>query len=231
MGTLYIVATPIGNMEDITYRAIRILKEADMIACEDTRVSGMLLNKLEIENGGRLISFHSRSGTGKIEQILAEIKSGKNVALVSDAGTPCISDPGFGLVNAAVKEGITISPISGPSAVVSALSASGFPADKFVYLGFLPIKKGRQTIIGKIGNEYEDKSVVMYESVHRINKTLKQLEEGLGGERFVCVAREITKMFEEFWRGNLEDAVAEFGSRKSLKGEFVVIVGPEGFSL
>ena len=231
MGTLYVVATPIGNMEDITLRAIRILKEVDFIACEDTRVSGMLLNKLEIVNNNRLISFHSRSGLGKTEIILEKLKSGLNVALISDAGTPCISDPGFLLVNQVVKNGIKVSTIPGASAVISCLSASGFPADKFVYLGFLPVKKGRQTILKKIKEEYSDKSVVIYESVHRINKTLQQIQEIVGEERYICVGREITKMFEEFWRGSINDAVKEFGGRVSLKGEFVVIVGPQGFEV
>jgi 16S rRNA (cytidine1402-2'-O)-methyltransferase len=230
-GTLFVVATPIGNMEDITVRAIRTLEEVDVIACEDTRVTGKLLERLEIPNNGRLISFHSRSGAGKVEVILDELKAGKNVALVSDAGTPCISDPGFLLVNGAVAAGLTVSPIPGVSAVIGALSGSGFPADKFVYLGFLPVKKGRQTIFGQIGNEFSSKSVVFYESVHRIVKTLNQMKDVVGGERYVCIAREITKMYEEFWRGTLEEAVEEFGGRKSLKGEFVVVVGPEGFEL
>lgn len=231
MGTLYVVATPIGNMEDITLRAIRILKEVDFIACEDTRVSGMLLNKLEIENNGRLISFHSRSGANKVDTIIEKLKEGMNVALISDAGTPCISDPGFLLVNSVVKAGITVSPIAGANAVIACISASGFPADKFVYLGFLPVKKGRQTIINKLNQEYSDKSVVIYESVHRVCKTLKQLEELLGGERYICIGREITKMFEEFWRGTLHEAVNEFSNRKSLKGEFVLVIGPENFHI
>lgn len=230
-GTLYVVATPIGNMEDMTIRGVRILEEVDMIACEDTRVTGKLLERLELPNNGRLISFHSRSGSGKVEQILEVLEDGKNVALVSDAGTPCISDPGFLLVNKAVSKGYTVSPIAGPTAVIGALSASGFPADKFVYLGFLPVKKGRQTIFKQIDSEFSDKSVVFYESVHRIVKTLNQMKETVGGERYVCIAREITKMYEEFWRGTLDEAVVEFGERKSLKGEFVVIVGPKGFEL
>lgn len=230
-GTLYVVATPIGNMEDITVRAIRILEEVDVIACEDTRVTGKLLERLEIPNNGRLVSFHSRSGTGKVDSLMEDLSSGKNVALVSDAGTPCISDPGFLLVNTAVSNDIPVSPIPGASAVIAALSSSGFPADKFIYIGFLPAKKGRQTIFKQIENEYSDKSVVCYESVHRIVKTLGQMKEVVGGDRYICVAREISKMYEEFWRGTLEDAVEEFGGRKSLKGEFVVIVGPKGFKL
>lgn len=230
-GTLYVVATPIGNMEDITVRAMRTLEEVDVIACEDTRVTGKLLERLEIPNNSRLVSFHSRSGSGKVERLLEDLKSGKNVALVSDAGTPCISDPGYLLVNGAVAAGLTVSPIPGASAVIGALSASGFPADKFVYLGFLPAKKGRQTIFGMIADDFSDKSVVFYESVHRIVKTLNQMSETVDGNRMVCVGREITKMYEEFWRGTLKEAAEEFGGRKSLKGEFVVIVGPEGFEL
>lgn len=230
-GTLYVVATPIGNMEDITVRAIRILDEVDIIACEDTRVTGKLLERLELPNNGRLISFHSRSGLGKVEGLLEELKNGKDVALVSDAGTPCISDPGYLLVNNAVSENIPVSPIPGASAVIGSLSASGFPADKFVYLGFLPAKKGRQTIFKQIEDDFSDKSVVFYESVHRIVKTLKQMNEVVESSRMICVAREVTKMYEEFWRGTLEEAEKEFSGRKSLKGEFVVIVGPEGFKI
>ncbi len=230
-GTLFVVATPIGNMEDITVRAMRTLEEVDVIACEDTRVTGKLLERLEIPNNGRLVSFHSRSGSGKVDSLLEELKDGKSVALVSDAGTPCISDPGYLLVNGAVSAGLTVSPIPGASAVIGALSASGFPADKFTYLGFLPAKKGRQTIFKQIEDELSDKSVVFYESVHRITKTLKQMNDFVDDSRMICVGREITKMYEEFWRGNLKEAAEEFGGRKSLKGEFVVIVGPKGFEL
>lgn len=230
-GTLYVVATPIGNMEDITLRAIRVLKEVSTIACEDTRVTGKLLERLEIENGGRLKSFHSKSGSARVDEIIEILKSGNDVALVSDAGTPCISDPGFALVNQVVAAGILVTPVPGVSAVIGALSASGFPADKFIYLGFPPLKKGRKTLFDRIAGEYSDRTVVMYESVHRIVKTLGQLEEFVGGDRYVCVAREISKMYEEFWRGSLKEAVEEFSGRSSIKGEFVVIVGPKGFEI
>lgn len=220
---LSIVSTPIGNLEDITFRAIRILKEADFIACEDTRVTGRLLQFYEIENNWRLLSFHSHSGFSKIDKIIDLLKQWKKIALVSDAGTPGISDPGFILIKKAIEENIAVEPIPGASAVLSALVASGFDTHQYLYLGFLPVKKGRQTMLKKLQNK--EYTTVIYESVHRIEKTLKEFEEYFGGETRIVVAREITKKFEEFTRGTISE-VREFFSQNpsKIKGEFVIII-------
>ncbi|PID84617.1 16S rRNA (cytidine(1402)-2'-O)-methyltransferase [Candidatus Gracilibacteria bacterium] len=218
---LSIVSTPIGNLEDITLRAIRTLKEADFIACEDTRVTGKLLQAYEIPNNGRLISYHSHSGTTKIDKILALLGEGKKIALVSDAGTPGISDPGFALIRAAIEQGIEVSPIPGASAVLSALVASGLDTHHFLYLGFLPLKKGRQTLLKSLENKKQ--TVVIYESVHRIDKTLGDLEALFGSEHRVVVAREMTKKFEEFRRGTLAEVREYFATVGKKKGEFVVV--------
>lgn len=220
---LSIVSTPIGNLEDITFRAIRILKEADFIACEDTRVTGRLLQFYEIENNWRLLSFHSHSGFSKIDKIIDLLKQWKKIALVSDAGTPGISDPGFILIKKAIEENIAVEPIPGASAVLSALVASGFDTHQYLYLGFLPIKKGRQTMLKKLQNK--EYTTVIYESVHRIEKTLKEFEEYFGWEAQIVVAREITKKFEEFTRGTISEVREFFAQNPSkLKGEFVVII-------
>lgn len=195
---LSIVSTPIGNLEDITLRALRTLKEADFIACEDTRVTGQLLKFYDIENNGRLMSFHSHSGFSKIDKILDLLTEGKHVALVSDAGTPGISDPGFVLIKKAIEKNLEVTPIPGASAVLSALVASGFDTHQYIYLGFLPIKKGRQTMFKKLQDK--EYTAVVYESVHRIEKTLGEFEEYFGAETKIVVAREITKKFEEFVR-------------------------------
>lgn len=211
---LYIVSTPIGNLEDITLRAMRILKEADFIACEDTRVTGQLLKFYDIENNGRLMSFHSHSGFSKIDKIIELLSEGKNVALVSDAGTPGISDPGFILIKKTLEAGLDVTPIPGASAVLSALVASGFDTHQYIYLGFLPIKKGRQTMLKKL--QEKEYTAVIYESVHRIEKTLKEFEEYFGAETPICVAREITKKFEEFKRGSIAE-VREYFAKNSGK--------------
>ncbi|MBS9784252.1 16S rRNA (cytidine(1402)-2'-O)-methyltransferase [Candidatus Gracilibacteria bacterium] len=218
---LFIVSTPIGNLEDITLRAIRTLKEADYIACEDTRVTGKLLQSYEIPNDGRLISYHSHSGTAKIDKILALLHEEKNIALVSDAGTPGISDPGFALIRAAIEQGIEVCPIPGPSAVLSALVASGLDTHHFLYLGFLPLKKGRQTLLQSLADKKQ--TVVIYESVHRIDKTLGDLENIFGSEHRLVVAREMTKKFEEFRRGTIAEVRDYFATSGVKKGEFVVV--------
>lgn len=207
---LYIVSTPIGNLEDITLRAMRILKEADFIACEDTRVTGQLLKFYDIENNGRLMSFHSHSGFSKVDKIIELLSEGKNIALVSDAGTPGISDPGFILIKKTLEAGLDVTPIPGASAVLSALVASGFDTHQYIYLGFLPIKKGRQTMLKKL--QEKEYTAVVYESVHRIEKTLKEFEEYFGAETSICVAREITKKFEEFKRGTIREVREYFAS-------------------
>jgi len=226
IGTLYIVATPIGNLEDITLRAIRILKEVDYILCEDTRTTKNLLDKYDIH--AKTMSYHAHSTDGKESTIINLIKVGKNFALVSDAGTPCISDPGVLLVSNIRKEfgdEAKISPIPGPSAFVSALSASGISSAEFVFLGFLPHKKGRETIFKEISKS--KKVVVFYESTHRILKTLSSLDKH-SPKYNVMIAREITKQFEEFKSGTPIELLEYFTKNiVKQKGEFVVIVEPK----
>lgn len=217
---LYIVATPIGNLEDITFRAVNVLKEADVILAEDTRHSKILLKKYEIDK--KMISYHSHSGVMKLEKIISLLKEGKSCALVSDAGTPGISDPAYKLIKSAINEGIQVVPIPGPAAFLTALSASGLPTHQFLYLGFLPVKKGRQTLLKKLKDE--ERTVVFYESPHRLNKTLAQLKQFVGEERQIVIGRELTKIYEEFVRGTI-DEVDEIFENKKPKGEFVVILG------
>ncbi len=223
---LYIVATPIGNLEDITLRAISVLRSADFILAEDTRVTKILLDKYNIEV--KTISYHQHSGFQKIEQIIDLLKGGKVLALVTDAGTPGINDPGNYLV-AKVLEAlpeVRIVPIPGANAAVSALSISGFPTDKFVYLGFPPHKKGRQTFFQRLGATQD--TVVFYESKYRIAKAVKELKDMAKiGERPVMVSRELTKQFETIYRGTADQIMIKLNSHKDdLLGEFVVVVGP-----
>jgi 16S rRNA (cytidine1402-2'-O)-methyltransferase len=223
MGTLYIVATPIGNLEDITYRAIKILKEVGLVACEDTRHTRILLDRYQISVP--TISYHQHSKLSKIDYLIGEIKSGRNIALVSDAGTPGISDPGGVLVERAIKENINVIPIPGPSAATSLLSVSGMPADSFLFLGFLPKKKGRQTIfrsISESSNLKLYKTIVFYESPYSIIKTLEDFNLSLG-DKEVVIGREITKKFEEIFRGRLSEAISHYKSKKIL-GEFAVAI-------
>ena len=215
---LYIVATPIGNLKDITLRALEILKSVDLILCEDTRVSKKLLNAYEINTP--LLSYHQHSKLNKIDLILDKLKQGENLALISDAGTPGISDPGNILVEKALENNISVEPIPGPSAVLAAASVSGFPTDKFVFLGFIPKKKGKNKFFKKI--ESEKLTVIFYESVHRIIKTLEQMAEVMT-ERQIFVCRELTKMFEEKYRGTPAEVLVQMKG-KTPKGEFVVIV-------
>lgn len=218
---LYIVSTPIGNLKDITLRAIETLKEVDFVLCEDTRVSGNLLNHFEIKK--ELISLNAFNEKNKIEFIVNRILSNQTAALISDAGTPLISDPGVRLVSACIEKEIEIIPIPGPSALIAAISMSGLPTDAFVFEGFLPQKKGRQTKLKELAEE--NRTIVLYESMYRIEKLLKELSEFLP-ERFVVVCREITKKFEETWRGFPKDLVDSFPERVS-KGEFVVVIAPK----
>jgi len=220
MATLYVVGTPIGNLQDITLRALETLKNVDIIVCEDTRMTQRLLERHEIKKP--LLSYHQHSGQLKIDHIVDLLKAGKNIALVSDAGTPGISDPGGLLVKAAVAENIQVVPIPGPSAVIAALSASGLPTDHFIFYGFLPHKKGRQTLIKAIAAE--DKTVVFYESPHRLVKALQALAEVLVPTQPVIVCRELTKIYEEVVRGEIKE-VLDYFSLKPIKGEIVVIVG------
>lgn len=218
---LSIVSTPIGNLEDITLRALRILREADYIACEDTRVAGQLLMHYEIANDGRLLSFHSHSGFSKVDKIIELMKDGKHIALISDAGTPGISDPGFVLIREAITHGITVTPIPGASAVLSALVASGMDCHQYLYLGFLPVKKWRQTMLKSLVNK--EYTVVVYESVHRIEKTLSELGEYLGEDHPIVVGRELTKKFEEFKRGTIAEVRDYYKWEGKVKGEFVLV--------
>ena len=221
MGTLYLVATPIGNLEDMSPRAIRILHEASLIAAEDTRHTGNLLKHFEIETP--LTSYFEHNKLSKLDFILAKLSSG-DVALVSDAGTPAINDPGYELVRAALASGFDVRPVPGPSAPVAALSVSGLPTDSFLYLGYLPHKKTeRRKFIGQIANlSY---TLIFLESPHRIIEALEDLLASLGDRR-ICVAREMTKMFEEYWRGTLSGAVEYFKS-KEARGEFTLVIEGE----
>lgn len=230
MATLFIIGTPIGNLEDITVRALRLLKEVDLILCEDTRVTKRLLAKYEITTP--TMSYHAQSKLAKADKILALLEEGKNLALVSDAGTPCISDPGMLLVSQVLAlkvsgqlSNIQIVPIPGPSALITALSASGISVAEFTFLGFLPHKKGRETLFKEIA---ESKRVMaFYESPHRIEKSLESLEKFCEADRGVIVARELTKIYEEFVRGTVAEARAHFAKNPDrVRGEFVVIVAP-----
>ena len=218
--TLYTVATPIGNLKDITYRAVQILKDVDLIVAEDTRHSRILLKEYGIETP--MDSFHAHSGDGKLEKIMERLRGGDDVALISDAGTPGISDPGYRLISKVREEGLEIIPIPGASAFLCALQASGLPTDKFIYLGFLPLKKGRQKLLDSMIDE--KRTVVYYESPHRVLKTLSQIAERMP-ERYIVVARELTKIYEEFVSGK----AAEIADKVKVKGEFVIMVAPESF--
>lgn len=215
---LYIVSTPIGNLEDITLRALNTLKEVDYIAAEDTRHSRILLNKYEIE--GPVLSYHSYSSDGKTEKIIDLLKEGKTVAVISDAGTPGISDPAYALIKRAIEEDIKIVPIPGASSLLAALVMSGLPMNQFLYLGFIPVKKGRQTLLKSLAEE--KRTIVMFESPHRLIKTLSQLQEYLG-DRDIAVCREITKIYEEAFRGTIPEALKYFTDKKP-KGEFVLVI-------
>ena len=219
MSKLCIVPTPIGNLEDITLRSIRMLKECDVIFAEDTRVTKKLLNKFEITK--QVIPFHAHNEHKSLQAAIDRIKSNTLTVLVSDAGTPGISDPGFLLARECVYAGIVIECLPGPTAFVPALVASGFPCDKFVFEGFLPHKKGRQTRL-KILTE-EERTIVLYESPHRLVKCLGQIEEFMGGERKVCVVREISKMFEEYKRGTATEVKAYYEAHPP-KGEIVILI-------
>jgi len=222
---LYIVSTPIGNLKDITLRAIETLKKVDFILCEDTRVSGNLLKHLEIKK--ELISLNAFNEKNKIEFIVNRILSNQTAALISDAGTPLISDPGVRLVSACIENGIDIIPIPGASALVAALSMSGLPTDSFVFEGFIPQKKGRQTKLKELAKE--KRTIIIYESTYRIEKLLNELNEYLP-DRFVVVCREITKMFEETWRGFPKNILETF-DQKIIKGEFVVVIAPKDWEV
>ena len=220
MAKLYIVPTPIGNLEDITLRAIRILKEADLILAEDTRTSAKLLQHLGVETPMQSHHMHNEHKT--VEGVVRRIAGGETVALISDAGTPAISDPGFLLTRACVEAGIEVDCLPGPTAFVPALVNSGLPNDRFVFEGFLPVKKGRQTRFKQLAEEL--RTIVFYESPHKILKTLKEITEYFGADRPVSLSRELTKLHEETFRGTAEEVLAHY-EKHPPKGEIVLIVG------
>lgn len=229
-GILYVVATPIGNLEDITLRALRILREVDFILCEDTRVATKLLSHYDIKKP--LVSYHAHSGLSKADKILEDLSEGKQLALISDAGTPTISDPGVLLIMQIREKfgnDIDIIPIPGASAVITALSVCGIPSSSFTFLGFLPHKKGKETLLKEISAS--KRTVVFYESPHRILKTLTSLREHLletvETKRKIVVARELTKIYENIISGTIEEVLQHFrDNEETVKGEFVVIVSP-----
>ena len=212
--------TPVGNMEDITLRALRLLREADVVLAEDTRTSGILLKHFDIKN--RLLSHHKFNEHGTSASVVEHLLSGQTVVLISDAGTPGISDPGFFLVREAVRAGVEVQTLPGATAFVPALVSSGLPCDRFVFEGFLPQKKGRQTRLESLRDEA--RTMVFYESPFRLVKTLQQFAEVFGAARSACVCREISKVHEESVRGTLQELVSHF-TEKSPKGEIVVVVG------
>lgn len=223
MGTLFVIATPIGNLDDVTYRAIETLKTLDVLFCEDTRVTVRLLERYDLRVP--MDSYREEAHRVKLGRVLAHLREGKRVGLVSDAGTPAISDPGFRLVRdvLAAEPSTTVVPIPGPSAVVSALSVSGFPSDEFLFLGFPPHKKGRQSAFAEAMDQ--PRTVVLYESPHRIDKALAAID-ALDPARPLAVGREITKIHETFYRGTAKEVAAQL-EKTSSRGEFVIVISPK----
>ena len=219
MGKLYLVPTPLGNLADFTYRAVKVLGEVDLILAEDTRTSTKLLNHYNISRP--LQSFHMHNEHKKLEGIISQLNYGKTIAMISDAGTPGISDPGFLLVREAIANNIEVICLPGPTALIPALVQSGFPTERFIFEGFLPPKKGRKTRLEQLSQE--SRTIVFYESPHKLIKTLTQLIIYFQGERQLAISREMTKIYEETYRGTLYDAVAHF-NKKAPKGEFVVCI-------
>ncbi|OKH20830.1 16S rRNA (cytidine(1402)-2'-O)-methyltransferase [Hydrococcus rivularis NIES-593] len=220
-GTLYLVGTPIGNLEDITFRAIGILQTVDLIAAEDTRHTGKLLQHFQIATPQ--ISYHEHNKRSRQEELLARLQKGETIALVTDAGMPAISDPGYELVKACIDAGISVIPIPGVTAAVTALAASGLPTDRFVFEGFLPIKeKERRDRLNFL--KHETRTLILYEAPHRLLETLRDLASVLGENRQIVLARELTKVHEEFWRGTIRDAIALYTTNREPKGEFTLVV-------
>lgn len=220
MGKLFLVPTPIGNLEDMTLRAIKVLKDVDVVLAEDTRTSGKLLKHFEIDTP--LQSHHMHNEHKQVDSLVQKLKGGATYALISDAGTPAISDPGFLLTRACVENGIEVECLPGATAFVPALVNSGLPNDRFVFEGFLPVKKGRQTRLQQLAEE--TRTMVFYESPHKLLKTLTHFIEYFGADRPVSVSRELTKLYEETVRGTLQEVLEHF-NQKPPKGEFVVVVG------
>lgn len=225
MSTFYIVATPIGNLNDLSPRAVEILNEVDYIACEDTRTSGKLLSAFNISTSK--FSFHQHNEHHKVEHVLNILRGGQSVALISDAGMPGISDPGFLAVRAIKQEGFSVIVIPGPDAATTALVASGLPSDKYCFEGFLSPKKGRQKRLKELSEE--SRTLIIYESPHRIIKLLKELNEYFGENRLAAVARELTKKFEEVTRGTVAELLQDYENRDAIKGEFVVVIAGKGY--
>jgi len=219
VGKLYIVPTPVGNLEDMTFRAVKVLKEADFILAEDTRTSSVLLQHYDIH--GELLSHHKFNEHETVQSVVMRLQGGATAALISDAGTPAISDPGFLLVRECVKHGVEVQTLPGATAFVPALVSSGLPCDRFCFEGFLPQKKGRQSRLELLKNE--SRSIVFYESPRRLVKTLKQLADAFGGSRQVSVAREISKLHEEHVRGSLDEVIDHFEKVEPL-GEIVIVL-------
>ncbi|MBN3925785.1 16S rRNA (cytidine(1402)-2'-O)-methyltransferase [Nostoc sp. NMS4] len=224
-GTLYVVGTPIGNLEDITFRAVRILQTVDIIAAEDTRHTGKLLQHFQVKTPQ--VSYHEHNRTSRIPELLEHLVNHKAIALVSDAGMPGISDPGYELIKACIQTGITVVPIPGASAAITALSAAGLPTDRFVFEGFLPAKsQQRQEHLESL--QTESRTLIFYESPHRLRDTLQDLAEVWGSDRQIVLGRELTKLYEEFWRGTIAEAIAHYTQREP-QGEYTLVVA--GISL
>lgn len=221
-GTLFLVGTPIGNLEDISYRAVRTLKEADLIACEDTRQTQKLLNHYGIET--HTTSYHEHNELTRSAELVMQMEQGRSIALVSDAGMPGISDPGFRLVTLAIRHHISVVPIPGPSAFLSALVASGLPTDAFRYLGFLPSKEGQRAKLLE-GLRHSTRTLIFYEAPHRLAESLEEVVQILGPVRPVVVARELTKLHEEFMRGTAEEVLNQVRARGEVKGEITLLIG------
>jgi len=219
IGNLYLISTPIGNLKDITLRSIETLKNVDLIAAEDTRRSGKLLKEYDVST--KMISYFEHNEEIRIKEIIGKLKKGLNIALISDAGTPTISDPGYRLVNEVHKNGIKISSLPGPSSVINALSVSGLPTDHFYFEGFLPRKKGRLTRFKFLSTL--PATIILFESPYRLIKTLMDIEKFMG-QRIVSVCREMTKIHEEIFRGSLWKTINHFKNKKSIKGEIVILI-------
>lgn len=219
MAKLYIVPTPIGNLEDITLRSINVLIDSDLVLCEDTRRSKILMSHYKINT--QLKSFHKFNEHKEVDSIVDQIKEGKKISLISDAGTPGISDPGFLIVRSCIESEIEIECLPGATAFVPALINSGIPSDKFVFEGFLPVKKGRKTRLEMLSNE--KRTMIFYESPHKILKTLNDFKLNFGSERKISISRELTKVYEENIRGTVEEVISFFGDKK-IKGEIVIVV-------
>lgn len=226
MATLFLVATPIGNLDDLSPRAVSVLKEVSYIACEDTRTSGVLFQRFGIETD--TFAFHQHNEHQKVHHLVNLLDAQQDVALISDAGMPGISDPGFLATRAVHNAGHTVSVIPGPDAATTALAASGLPCDKYVFEGFLPQKKGRQKRLKQLVEE--ERTLILYESPHRLLKLLQELEQYMGDQRYVAVGRELTKKFEEIVRGKLAEVRQNFELREQIKGEIVVIIAPKTYS-